>query len=106
MHGAVAKLDEATKSKLVAGVMFGDSMNGKHSGKIQNYPADRVLQVCHDGDGICAARLSGMTAAHLNYASADYAKAVNFMASKINSTPSGGGFGGKGKGGKRGVTEK
>jgi Cutinase len=96
MHGAVAKLDQTTKSKLVAGVMFGDSMNGKHNGKIQNFPADKVLQVCHDGDGICAKRLAGITAAHLNYASGDYSKAVDFMASKIN----GGGFSGRGKGGK------
>ncbi len=83
MHGAVSRLDEGTKSKLVAGVMFGDSMNGKHNGKIQGYPEDRVLQVCHDGDGICAKRLAGITAAHLNYASSDYSKAVDFMVGKI-----------------------
>ena len=91
MHGAISSLDKATQSKLVGGVLFGDSMNGKHSGKIPNFPEDRVKEFCNSGDGICARTISGITAAHLSYGSNGNAEqAASFLVSKINGRGGGG----------------
>jgi cutinase len=85
MHGAIATLDQATKSKLIGGVLFGDSMNGKHNGQIPNFPADRVKQLCNDGDGICSKQISGITAPHLMYGSDGSAgRAVTFLIGLVN----------------------
>jgi hypothetical protein len=61
MHGAVPQLSDSVKKQVVAGALFGDSMNGKHSGVIPQYPQDRIIEVCNDGDGICSKRISGIT---------------------------------------------
>ena len=84
MHGAVSSLDERTRSKLVAGVMFGDSMNGRHKGVIPNFPAEKIKEFCNAGDGICSPTIQGITAAHLAYASDGTAKkAADYLASQI-----------------------
>lgn len=89
MHGAVSGLDANTRNRLVGGVLFGDSMNGRNSGRIPNYPADRVKELCNDGDGICATFLYGITSAHLTYGMDGSAnEAATFLAQKVN----GGGF--------------
>jgi len=99
MHGAVKRIPKDKYANMVAGVMFGDSMNLRDRGVIPGFPSDRILQVCHDGDGICAPTFGGITAAHLTYSGTDYSKAVNFMAQKINGFGGGsGGSGGVGKG--------
>jgi cutinase len=61
MHGAVSELSEAVKKQVVAGALFGDSMNGKHSGAIPKYPKENIIEVCNDGDGICSKRIQGIT---------------------------------------------
>jgi hypothetical protein len=54
MHGAVAKLSADVKSKVVGGVLFGDSRNKFTQGTITGFAKDRVLEICNDGDGVCA----------------------------------------------------
>lgn len=85
MHGAVSTLDNSVKNHLAGGVLFGDSMNGRNSGKIPNYPADRILEICNDGDGICAAMLAGITGQHLTYGvDGSPTKAATFLAQRLN----------------------
>jgi len=84
MHGAVSELSEAVKKQVVAGALFGDSMNGKHSGVIPKYPKENIIEVCNDGDGICSKRIQGITAAHLAYGGDGSAeKAATFLAGKL-----------------------
>jgi len=85
MHGAVMTLPLEVKQHLVGGAFFGDSMNGRHSNQIPNYPKDRIIEVCHDGDGICAPKVSGITGAHLTYGMDSSAKdAARFLAKMVN----------------------
>jgi cutinase len=84
MHGAVSSLDQATLSRVVGGALFGDSMNGRHKGKIPNYPAENIKELCNSGDGICSPTIQGITAAHLAYGSdGSAAKAADFLAGKV-----------------------
>jgi len=85
MHGAVMTLPLEIKTHLVGGAFFGDSMNGRHHNQIPNYPKDRIIEVCHDGDGICAPKVSGITAAHLTYGMDNSARdAAKFLAKMVN----------------------
>jgi cutinase len=61
MHGAVAKLPEQVKSKVVGGVLFGDSLNKRSGGSIPSFPKDRLLEVCTSGDGVCGGGGSGIS---------------------------------------------
>jgi cutinase len=61
MHGAVSKLSEQVKSKVVGGVLFGDSLNKRSGGSIPSFPKDRLLEVCASGDGVCGGGGSGIS---------------------------------------------
>jgi hypothetical protein len=59
-------------------------MNGRHSNQIPNYPKDRIIEVCHNGDGICAPKVSGITASHLSYGVDSSARnAASFLAKMV-----------------------
>lgn len=85
MHGALMAVSLEEKKHIVGGALFGDSMNGRHSNQVPNYPKDRIIEVCHDGDGICAPKVSGITASHLSYGADNSARdAARFLAKMVN----------------------
>jgi len=84
MHGALMTVPLEVKTHIVGGALFGDSMNGRHSNQIPNYPKDRIIEVCHNGDGICAPKVSGITASHLSYGMDSSARnAASFLAKMV-----------------------
>jgi hypothetical protein len=100
MHTAVQKLPADIKSKLVAGVLFGDTLNQRNRHQIPGFPADRVKEFCASGDGICEVSFRGITAGHLGYSSNGMdTQAVEFLLAKLQGRPATGGEvtgGGKG----------
>jgi Cutinase len=109
MHTALQQLSPEIKSKLVAGVLFGDTLNQRNRHQIPGFPADRVKEFCADGDGICEQAFRGITAAHLSYSTNSMDRqAVDFLVAKLNGRPAqggevkggaGGAKSGRGKGG-------
>jgi len=84
MHGALMTVPLNVKTHIVGGALFGDSMNGRHSNQIPNYPKDRIIEVCHNGDGICAPKVSGIKASHLSYGTDSSARnAASFLAKMV-----------------------
>jgi cutinase len=84
MHTAVQQLPAGIKSKLVGGVLFGDTLNQRNKHRIPGYPADRVKEFCANGDGICEPRFRGITAGHLSYLSNGTSRqAADFLARKL-----------------------
>jgi len=103
MHTAVQQLPASIKSKLLGGVLFGDTLNQRNRHAIPGFPANRVKEYCANGDGICERAFRGITAGHLSYTTNGMAnQAVGFLISKINSGGNGGEPGGEVKGGKGG----
>jgi cutinase len=46
MHNAVAALPEDIKTKLVGGVLFGDTRNKADGEQIKNYPKNSIMIFC------------------------------------------------------------
>jgi cutinase len=65
MHTSISALPADIKSKLVAGVLFGDTLNQRNKHQIPNFPADRVKEFCYTGDGICEQAFRGITAGYV-----------------------------------------
>jgi len=85
MHGAVAKLSEDVKAKVVGGVLFGDSLNRRTGGSITAFQKDRILEICASGDGVCAPGSSGIGSSHLSYSrNGSPEQAAAFLVGKIN----------------------
>lgn len=85
MQTAVQALTATEKNRLTAGVLFGDTLNQRNKHQIPGFPADKVLEVCNTGDGICDVQFRGITQAHLSYGlDGGDKKAVDFLVQKIN----------------------
>ena len=94
MHTAIQKLDQSAKSKLVGGVLFGDTLNQRNRHQIPGFPADRIVEYCASGDGICELAFKGITSAHLAYGTNGMDRqAVDFLVNKIKSHGAGPGGG-------------
>jgi cutinase len=57
MHSAVGGLPPALKSKVVGGVLFGDTKNKQDHGQVPNYPKEQVTIYCDKNDGVCGGGL-------------------------------------------------
>jgi len=115
MHRAIESLPQATKDRIAAVVLYGDTQNLQDGGKIKNFPKEKVKIFCNASDGVCGGMLL-VNLGHLSYTS-DYSKGADFIVQKLKAgIPSGGGGGesseeapkaakgakgGKGKGGAR-----
>jgi cutinase len=84
IHNAVSTLPANVKSKLIAGVLFGDTRNKQDRGQIPNFPKDKVTIFCAKSDGVCGGGLN-VTGGHFSYISnGDGPKAIAFLKSKID----------------------
>ncbi|KAF2430444.1 cutinase-domain-containing protein [Tothia fuscella] len=84
MHNTVSALSEAMKSKIVAGVLFGDTRNKQDGYKIANFPKEKVMIFCDSTDGVCEGKLS-VTQGHMVYAcNGDGPKGISFLKGKID----------------------
>jgi cutinase len=84
MHNSVKALPETLKKKVIAGVLFGDTLNKQDVGQVPNYPKDQVMIFCDKQDGVCGGQLS-VTNAHMVYMeNGDGPKAVAFLKGKID----------------------
>jgi hypothetical protein len=101
MHTAIQQLTPEVKGKLVAGVLFGDTLNQRNRHQVPGYPADRVKEFCASGDGICEQAFRGITAGHLSYGTNGMDRqAADFLIAKLQGRPAQGGeVTGKGGGG-------
>lgn len=90
MHNTVGALPAALKSKIVAGVLFGDTHNKQDGGKVPNFPAEKTRIYCEKSDGVCWGALN-VTNGHFVYPlNGDAEKAMAFLKSKINAARRGG----------------
>lgn len=80
-HRAVEDQSDAVKDQIVAAVTYGDTQNEQDDGQIPNFPTDKTLIICNDGDLVCEGTLQ-IRAAHLAYGSR-VDEAVDFMVSKL-----------------------
>jgi cutinase len=84
MHNAVSALPANIKSRVVGGVLFGDTRNKQDRGQVPNYPKDQVTIYCDKGDGVCGGALN-VNAGHFVYTRDGTApKAVAFLKGKID----------------------
>jgi cutinase len=82
MHNVIPSLPNDIKSKIVAGVLFGDTRY-KNEPSIPEYPADRVRIFCEVGDVICEGQLY-VGKQHFMYKANGYPeRAVDFITSQI-----------------------
>jgi cutinase len=96
MHGTVGALPAALKSKIAAGVLFGDTKNKQDGGMVPNFPKDKVRIYCEKSDGVCWGSLN-VTNGHFVYPlNGDAEKAMAFLKARINAArkSSGGSAGG------------
>jgi cutinase len=90
MHNAVGALPPNIKSKVVGGVLFGDTRNKQDKGQVPNYPKDQVVIYCDKNDGVCGGKLN-VNAGHFVYVrDGTGPKAVAFLKSKIDPNIKGG----------------
>ncbi|QDS72374.1 hypothetical protein FKW77_008370 [Venturia effusa] len=93
MHSAVSALPAPLKTKVLAGVLFGDTRNKQDKGQVPNYPKDQVMIFCDQGDGVCGGALR-VTSAHMVYIrNGDGPKAVAFLKGKLDGGLAAGGKG-------------
>jgi cutinase len=84
MHNTISGLPATLKSKVVAGVLFGDTKNSQDGGKVPNYPKDQVEIFCAKADGVCWGSLN-VTNGHFVYTTnGDADKAMSFLKGKID----------------------
>ena len=89
MHNAVSTLPANIKSKVVGGVLFGDTRNKQDRGQVPNYPRNNVIIFCVKDDGVCGGKLN-VNAGHFAYTrNGDGPKAINFLKSKIDAAMGG-----------------
>ncbi|KAI1437860.1 cutinase [Xylaria sp. CBS 124048] len=82
VHAAAKRLDALAKARITAAVTFGDTMKGVDGGKIPGIEQDRVLILCHKGDGACVGDFSHFEVAHTRYEDL-VPEAVKFIVGKI-----------------------
>jgi cutinase len=84
MHNTVGALPASLKSKVVAGVLFGDTKNKQDGGQVPNYPKNQVKIFCERSDGVCWGSLN-VSNGHFVYATnGDGDKALRFLKGKID----------------------
>jgi cutinase len=89
MHNAVSSLPEKIKSKIVGGVLFGDTRNVQDGYKVPNFPKDKIHIYCDKDDGVCKGTLM-VTNGHFVYAlNGDGEKAIAFLKEKIDAAKPG-----------------
>ncbi|ATY58532.1 cutinase 1 [Cordyceps militaris] len=68
VHAALSRLGEDIHAKIAAAVTFGDTMIKKNKGRIPNFPLDKMLSVCNEGDIPCGnGRMITLNKAHTDY---------------------------------------
>ncbi|KAH9900300.1 cutinase-domain-containing protein [Xylariomycetidae sp. FL2044] len=80
-HRAIEDLPDSVKDAIVGAVTFGDTQNQQDGGRIPNFPTEKTLVICNDGDLVCSGSLT-ITAAHLDYGK-HVDEAVKFLVGKI-----------------------
>lgn len=80
-HRAVEDLSSAVKDKIVGAVTYGDTQNLQDGGQIPNFPPEKTLVICNDGDAVCAGTLT-ILAPHLDYVRR-VPEAVSFLVGRI-----------------------
>ena len=84
MHNVIPHLSEAVRKQIVAGILFGDTMNDETNGTIDGIPKEDVMSLCALDDGVCWGALQ-VTAGHVVYTqNGDVDKAAAFLTSKID----------------------
>jgi cutinase len=84
MHNTVGALPETLKSKIVGGVLFGDTKNTQDKSQVPKYPKENVQVYCTKEDGVCWGTLN-VTNGHFAYTTnGDGEKALAFLKQKIN----------------------
>ncbi|CZT13900.1 related to cutinase 1 precursor [Rhynchosporium agropyri] len=80
-HRAIENLPCEVMDKIVGIALYGDTQNLQDQGRIPNFPANKTLIICTEGDVVCAGNLT-ITLPHIGYVSR-VPEAVSFLAGKI-----------------------
>ncbi|KAJ6258233.1 Cutinase [Drechslerella dactyloides] len=81
VHHAVEKLSPSTMSKIAAVVTYGDARKVQDNGRIPNFPTEKFMTICNDGDEVCHGTLKVLKP-HLDY-TRRVPEAVTFLVEKI-----------------------
>jgi cutinase len=85
MHNVIPLLSAEVKNQILGGVLFGDTKNTQSNGSIPGIPKENLMIFCEKDDAVCWGKLA-VTAGHLMYTqNGDIDRAVNFLASKVDS---------------------
>jgi cutinase len=74
-------MSAATRNRVTAVAMFGDTQNEQQNGQIANYPKEKVKIICNDGDEVCDGTLIVLPP-HLEY-NDRVPEATTFLVSKL-----------------------
>jgi cutinase len=100
MHRAIEGLDAATKDKIAAIILYGDTQYASDGQSIKGFPKDRVKVICKSDDGVCVGYIT-VTPGHLSY-SGQAAEGANWIVQKIKAAEKGGGSAPSSEGGEGG----
>lgn len=85
MHRAIEDRTDDVKSQIVGVVTLGDTQNQQDHGEIPNFPKNKVLIICNEGDLVCKGT-KDVRAPHFQYTGRT-SEAVDFLVKKIKDTP-------------------
>lgn len=81
-HRAIENLDQSVKDKIVGVITYGDTQKKQDDSQIPNFPPEKLLILCNDGDAVCSGLLLVLPP-HLDYEKR-VPEAVAFLTDKIN----------------------
>ncbi|KAI9155009.1 carbohydrate esterase family 5 protein [Paramyrothecium foliicola] len=82
VSGALGGLSATVKEQVKGAVLFGNTQNQQNNGRIPNYPTDRTVIYCEDGDLVCEGTLI-IAPPHFEYLDEAQDEAPRFLISRI-----------------------
>ena len=82
---AIRDSSAAIREQIKGVALFGWTKNQQNSGRIPNYPANRLIVFCESGDLVCTGTLIVLPP-HLTYADEAEDEAPKFLIARINAS--------------------
>jgi cutinase len=79
---AIRDIDAGIRNKIVGTALYGYTKNQQNNGQIINYPSDRLVVFCNQGDRVCEGTLI-VAPPHLDYGDAASNAGPNFLVGKV-----------------------
>jgi cutinase len=89
MHRTIEGLDAATKDKIAAILLYGDTQYPSDGNSIKGFPKEKVKVICKQDDGVCFGYIT-VTPGHLSYSSTA-AEGANWIVQKVKEAKKDGG---------------